>query len=178
MNYRVLCSCICLICAFFITAPVGAASFDIASPPILKIYVPTTPSNDEYFFEQASAFLSQLSNQTLSSNIGDELLFFPLLASGYNIEDYDTAQQLINFLFYSAQAGDHYRQYQRNRESFFTPINADGEYDIAKEYVGLAEKTFASCQACQEYYPDFGMYTLPEKEGRMTESQFTGKLGF
>ena len=178
MNYRVLCSCICLICAFFITAPVGAASLNIASAPILKVYVPNTPSNDEYFFEQTGTFLSQLSNQTLSSNVGDELLFFPLLASGYNIEDYDTAQQLINFLFYSAQVWDHYMQYQRNKGSLFTPINADDEYNIAEEYRVLAEKTFTSCKACQELYPDFVMYTLPEKEGITDDIRYTGRLGF
>ena len=178
MNYRVLCSCICFICAFLIAAPVIAASLDIASPPILKIYVANSSSDDEYFFEQVSAFMTQLSDQPLSSNIGDELLFFPLLASGYNIENYETGQQLINFLFYSAQAGDHFRQYQRNKDSFFTPINAEGEYEVAEEYRSLAEKTFTACKACQEYFPDFVMYILPEKEGRTTDSQFTGKLGF
>lgn len=180
MNCRVLYICIYLVGALLIAAfPVTASPTDIESPPILKIYVADIPSADELFFAQVTEFIAQMSDQEL--NVGDDLRFFTLLASGYNIEDHSAAQQLINFLFYSAKAGEHYQQYRTNKDRYFTPINAEGEYLLAEEYRSLAEKTFDSCNVCQEYYPDFVMYTLPSKvddEVSDSEYQFTGKLGF
>jgi hypothetical protein len=161
----------------FIIVPPVMALTGVASPPILKEYVASTPSADERFFEQVTDFMAQLSGGTVSS--GDELWFFTLLASGYNIEEHKLAQEMINFLFYTAKAGEHYAQYRSNWEVRFTPINADTEYTLSKEYLSLAEKAFDSCEACKEYYPDFVMYSLPAKElTSSAPSQYTGKLGF
>ncbi|MDR2855495.1 MAG: hypothetical protein LBV40_05005 [Methanomicrobiales archaeon] len=179
MNYRVLYTCICLLGALFIAAfPATAIQTNIASPPILRNYVAEIPSADEHFMEQVTEFIEQMSDQTL--NVRDDLLFFPLLASGYNIKDHSTAQKLIDFLFYSAKAGEHYQQYRANKERYFTPINPEEEYLLAEEYRSLAEKTFEACESCQEYFPDFVMYTLPSKEDQISDDgyQFTGKLGF
>ena len=179
MNRRVLYTCICLLGVLLTAAlPVIASQTIIESPPNLKIYVANVSSDDEHFFAQVTEFMAQLSDQDL--NVSEDLWFFALLASGYNIEDHNTAQQLINFLFYSARAGEHYKQYLMNKDHFFTPISAEDEYLLAKEYQSLAEKTFDSCEVCQEYYPDFVMYTLPEKVDEVSDSQyiFTGKLGF
>jgi len=185
MNYRVLYTCICLFCALLIAVlpvtavlPATASQTMLESPPILKTYIPENPSHDEHFFAQVTEYMEQLSGNIL--NVRDDFRFFTLLASGYNIEDHATAQQLLDFLFYSAKAGDHYQQAVANKGLFFTPINAENEDLLAKEYRALAEKTFNSCDACQEYYPDFVMYSLPSGGDEEPESayQFTGKLGF
>ncbi|MDR2855266.1 MAG: hypothetical protein LBV40_03805 [Methanomicrobiales archaeon] len=179
MNSKVLYICTCLLGALLIaTLPVTAAQAELKSPPILKKYVSDVPSYDEYFFTQVTGFMEKLSDQEL--NVRDDLRFFALLASGYNIQDHNLAQKLINFLFYSVQAGEHYQQYRNNKDRPFTPINAQDEYVLAKEYLALAEKTFNACDICQERYPDFVMYTLPSEENTASDSgyQFTGKLGF
>lgn len=179
MSYRILCTCICLLAALLIAVlPVTASQTAVESPPILKKYIADYPSDDELFFTQVTEFMARISDQPL--NLSDELRFFTLLASGYNIEDHSVAQQFIDFLFYSAKAGEHHKQYQANTGRYFTPINAESEYLLAEEYRALAEKTFNSCEVCQEYYPDFVMYTLPSKENEETDDQyeFTGKLGF
>jgi len=179
MKYRILYTCICLLSAFLIVAlPVTANQTILGSPPILKTYVASSPSDDERFFAKVTEFMAQLSGQPLP--LSDELFFFTLLASGYNIENHNTAQQLINFLFYSAKAGEHYQQYEMNKGRYFTAINPEAESAIAQEYRLLAEKVFQSCDSCQEYYPDFVMYVLPDMKSEESESpyKFTGRLGF
>ena len=151
-------------------------SAEVASPPVLKPYVESTPAVDEKFFEQVTDFMTRLSEGTLSS--GDEYWFFTVLASGYNIEQHELAQKLIAFLFYTGEAGRGYEQYRANWEVRFTPVNANAQYALAQEYLALAKKTFDSCEECKEYYPDFVMYTLPEKEQGSSAPTFTGKLGF
>ena len=171
---------ILVIIVLFIVVPSVAALTVSASPPILKLYVANSPSDDERFFEQVTDFMTQLSGQTLSPAVyvGDKLRFFPFLASGYNIEEQKLAQELINFLFYTAKAQEHYGGYRSDLGFRFTPFNAENEYAIAQEYVNLAKKTFNSCKACQERYPDFVMYTLPEKEEDSSGLRYTGLLGF
>jgi hypothetical protein len=170
-------SYILLLIVLLITVPCAAAnSVEVESPPILKTYVTSTPSVDDHCFEQVTDFMTQLSEATLSS--GDEYWCFTLLASGYNIEEHELAQKLIAFLFYTGKAGQHYEQYLSNWEVRFTPVNANTEYTLAEEYLALAKKTFDSCEACKEHYPDFVMYTLPKKEDSSSAPVFTGKLGF
>jgi hypothetical protein len=179
MDHRVLYTCICLLGVLaFIALPVVTSQTILESPPILKKYVAEIPSDDEHFFVQVTEFMTQLSDQTL--NVRSDLRFFALLASGYNIENRTAAQKLIDFLFYSAKAGEHYQQYIANKDRYFTPISAENENLLAKEYRTLAEKTFNSCDICQEYYPDFVMYTLPSAEDGASGElyQFTGRLGF
>jgi len=156
---KVLHPFILLLAILFIAAPVAALT---ESPPILKPYVNSTPAVDDHFFRQVSDYMTQLSGQTVSS--GDDLWFFTLLASGYNIEEHKLAQEFINFLFYTAKAGQHYDQSQNLLLSRFIPVANSGDYGLAETYLTLAKKAFNSCEACQERYPDFEMYTLPEKQ--------------
>ena len=177
MNGLALHSYILLLIVLLIAVPcVAANSAEIASPPVLKDYVASTPSVDDHFFEQVTGFMTRLSGGTVSS--GDDFWFFTLLASGYNIEEHELAQKLITFLFYTGKAGQHYEQYRANWEVRFTPVNANAEYTLAQEYLTLAKKVFDSCEACKELYPDFVMYSLPEKEQGSSAPQFTGRLGF
>jgi len=179
MDHRALYTRICLLGVLvFLALPVVTGQTILESPPILKKYVDEIPSDDEHFFIQVTEFMTQLSDQTL--NVRSDLRYFTLLASGYNIENRAAAQKLIDFLFYSAKAGEHYQQYVAHKDRYFTPISAENENILAKEYRALAEKTFHSCDICQEYYPDFVMYTLPSTEDSTSDGryQFTGRLGF
>ena len=179
MTYRIL--LVSAMCLLFLTAaiPGSASQFELESPPILKLYMEDMPTDDALFFEKVSEFMTSLSGQTVPTGSAQtEVQFFTLLSSAYNIEEHATAQLFINFLFYTAKAGEHFGQHVSNSQIRFTPIDVNAEYTLAEEYIDAAKEILADCEVCAEYYPDFVMCILPEKATKESDIEFTGKLTF
>ena len=112
-----------LIICMISTVPMQADSM-LETPPVLKPYVSDSPADDTRFFETIKKLVSSLSSQSIP--MGTDLTsiqLFALAGSAYNVKDWETAQSMISFLFYTGEAGKAYQEYQDAVQRQLAPVD-------------------------------------------------------
>ena len=158
---------ICIIIAFIV--PVSA----LDSPPIMKTFITSSSANDANFFEQVSNLLMPHSGRSIPKEPDiTNILVFALVGSSYNVEDRQTAQDFLSFLFYTGKAAEAYQQYLNAGEGL-QPTNLDKLYGLAQQYYLAAESVFEKSQGFSTYLPEFVMFSLPARGKPEPSETFT-----
>lgn len=151
----------CLIMTGLQTA-VSAAELALEPLPAeLKVPAEGTVYQDDAFFKEADPVIKSLSNRTVpteSQRMKVYSAYSTVRGMSISPENYDAANNILAFLYYTAKTGEAYENFFNEKKSVAAVTDGSEYYNLASIYYMTASNWWA---LIADRYPGVILYTLP-----------------